>query len=170
MPDPDVVWTRRRVSGDASSVRAATLVQQRGGEGFASRSAITFGEEWAFTRGLSGNPERISYAYVSFARPPARTQGGEQTGTRRRRRVRPNVAAVSRREWWASSPPAACSGIGKIGCPVLGGFRSRSELAGVYTLASKQARLWQRQEGVNESRLATAWRKRSSGPVLGPRG
>ena len=32
MPDPDVVWTRRRVSGDASSVRAATLWYGRGRE------------------------------------------------------------------------------------------------------------------------------------------
>ena len=30
MPDPDVVWTRRRVSGDASSVRAATLWYSKG--------------------------------------------------------------------------------------------------------------------------------------------
>ena len=85
MPDPDVVWNAPPCFGRRQQCASRdTVVQQGAGEGFASRSAITFGEEWAFTRGLSGNPER-GYPTRLFHFPPwARYSLEKQSSSRPR--------------------------------------------------------------------------------------
>ena len=84
-----------------------------------------------------GNLARISYAYVLFARPPARTQyrrGHVDAGAF----VPTSMASPAARGGPSSAPRCALM-YRKNWLPGVRGFRSRSELAACNALARKQA-------------------------------